>query len=254
MLNVYHWEPNGASGRILIALAEKGLEFTSHYVDLLALEQYRPAVLELSDAGEIPIVVQDGAAYVGESQVCELLEETYPARALMPADPRGRWEVRVWQKYVDDGLAASVSELACQAYGMCGDNALAAKLRAAVEKIAVPQQRDAWREALAGYSDERLSQARIRVAAAVTKVEATLATSRWLAGADFTLADVAVFPYLKYLPRIIPTLVDEASAPRTAAWLRAVSQRPAVREALARARTADPFAVAVPGPEQIRWG
>jgi GSH-dependent disulfide-bond oxidoreductase len=254
MLNVYHWEPSGASGRVLIALAEKGLEFTSHYVDLLALEQYRPAILELSDSGEIPIVVHDGAAYAGESAVCELLEEAYPARALMPPDPHGRWEVRVWQKYVDDGFAASVSELAWQAYGVSGDGAPTAKLRAAVEKIAVPRQREAWSEALAGYSQERLSEARTRVAAAVTKIEAALGASRWLAGAEFTLADVAVFPYLKYLPRLAPAMVDEASAPRTAAWLGAVAERPAVREILARARTADPFAVAAAGPEQIRWG
>jgi GSH-dependent disulfide-bond oxidoreductase len=254
MLSVYHWEPNGGSGRVLIALAEKRLEFTSHYVDLLALEQYRPALLELTESGEIPILVHDGAAYTGDSEVGEFLEESFPARPLMPADPRGRWEVRVWQKYVDDGLAASVSELAWQAYGGHGDSALAAKLRAAIESVAMPERRESWSAALAGYSDERLVQARSRVEAAVEKIESTLRASRWLAGDSFTLADVAVFPYVRYLPRIAPGTVSEASTPRMVAWLRAVAERPAVREALGRGRATDPFALAAPGPEQIRWG
>lgn len=254
MLEVYHSEPNGGSGRILIAIAEKRLEASSHFVDLVALEQFRPPVIELSETGEIPIVVLDGAAYCGESQIGELLEETFPAIPLMPAEARGRWAVRVWQKYVDDGLAASVSELAWQAFGVHGDSALAARLRAAVEAIVPREPQEAWKSALAGYTPERLAEARGRVEAAVATVESTLATSAWLAGTEFSLADIAVFPYFAYLPRITPGLVNRASTPRTADWLDRIAERPAVREALGRGRAADPFAAAAPGPEPVRWG
>ena len=254
MLEVYHWEPNGASGRILIVLAEKRLEFTAHYVDVLALAQYRPPLRELCGTGEIPILILDGAAYTGETQVAELLEETFAPSPLMPADPLGRWQVRVWQKYVDDGLAASVSDLAWNAYAPRADGAAAADLRAAVERLAQPQQRAEWTAALEGGSDERLAQSRARVAAAIAKIESTLTGAPWLAGASFTLADAAVFPYLRYLPALVPELLSAASAPRTTAWLSAVGERPAVREALGRGRTADPFTVAAPGPQSVRWG
>lgn len=254
MLDVYHWEPNGASGRILIALAEKRLAFTSHYVDVLALEQFRAPLVELSESGEVPIVVLDGAAYTGESQVAELLEDTFPDLPLMPADPLGRWAVRVWQKSVDDTLSTSVSELAWKAYGPYGDREFAARTGEAVESIASFPARSAWKSALAGYSDERLGQARARVDDAVKKIEATLGESRWLAGSTFSLADVAVFPYLSYLPALMPERVSDTETPRTSAWLRAVAERPAVREALACGRAADPFALAAPGPEPVRWG
>lgn len=254
MLEVYHWEPNGASGRILIALAEKGLEFTAHYVDVLALAHYRPPVRDLCETGEIPILVLEGAPYSGETQVAELLEETFAQNPLMPADPLGRWAVRVWQKYVDDGLAAWVSDLAWSAYAPRGDSVAAARLRAAVETITDPQQRAEWRAALDGHPDERLAQARAHVASAVAKIESALAGTPWLAGDSFSLADAAVFPYLRYLPALVPRLLDAASAPRTRAWLRAVGERPAVRGALGRGRAADPFTVAAPGPQSVRWG
>jgi glutathione S-transferase len=70
----------------------------------------------------------------------------------------------------------------------------------------------------------------------------------------FSLADVAVFAYFKYLPALGSARLSESEAPRALAWLRAISERPAVRAALARGRTADPFATATPAPEQIRWG
>ena len=37
MIELYHWEPNADSLKMMIALKEKGLDFTSHYVDLLNL-------------------------------------------------------------------------------------------------------------------------------------------------------------------------------------------------------------------------
>lgn len=255
MLEVYHWEPNGASGRVLIALCEKRLDYVSHYVDLLALAQYEPRILQLSATGEIPVVVLDGSAYGGASEVCEFLEETFPGEPLMPTEARARWGVRVWQKFVDDGLATSASELAWRAYGLRGTGPFAPpSLRAVAERIPLREAREAWQAALAGYGEERLGEARERIAAAASRVESTLSRSRWLAGPSFSLADVAVFPSFNYLPKLCPDVVSDAAAPRTMAWLRAVAARPGVRSALTRGRAADPYEVTAPGQEQIRWG
>ncbi len=256
MLDLYHWEPNGASGRVLIALEEKGLAYSSCYVDVLAFEQYRPELLKLSEAGEVPLLMHDGAPYTEASYICEFLDEAFPGRPLLPSDARGRWEVRVWQKYVDDGFAASVSELAWQAYG--GARSLGAlapgALSAAVERIPVKEGRELWKTAAAGLGEEQLARARGRVDEAVKKIEAQLAGSQWLAGSAYSLADIAVFPYFKYLPELCPGLVSDAATLRAMSWMRAVAARPTVRSALARGRAADPFAVAAPGPEQVRWG
>ena len=255
MLELFYAEPTGDSARVLIALEEKALEFRGHYVDVLALEQYRPPIVELAPGGDIPVLVHDGVASNGASAVCELLEEAYPERPLMPAGVRERWCVRVWQKHVDDILASAVSELAWQAYGERSlPRSARAELEGALERIVPVEERPRWRTALAGYGEEQLARARERVEATVVRIEAALADAEWLAGPMFSLADIAVFAYFKYLPALCGARVSESEAPRALAWLRAVSERPAVRAALAHGRSEDPFSTATPAPEQIRWG
>jgi len=255
MLELFHAEPTGDSARVLIVLEEKALEFRGHYVDVLALEQYHPPLVELAPRGDIPVLVRDGAASVGASAVCELLEEAYPERPLMPTGARERWCVRAWQKHVDDILASAVSELAWQAYAERSLPPPArAELERTLERIVPTEERARWRTALAGYGEEQLARADARVEETVARVEAALEQADWLAGPAFSLADVAVFAYFKYLPALDAARLSESEAPRALAWLRAISERPAVRAALARGRAKDPFTTATPAPEQIRWG
>ena len=46
MLRLYHWEPNANSGKPMLALAEKGVEYESHYLDLLKFDQHQPRLPE----------------------------------------------------------------------------------------------------------------------------------------------------------------------------------------------------------------
>ena len=39
-VTLYHWEPNANSGKPMLALAEKGVPFSSHYIDMLQFDQY----------------------------------------------------------------------------------------------------------------------------------------------------------------------------------------------------------------------
>ncbi len=253
MLDLYHWEPNGASARVIIALEEKGLAYSSHYVDLLRFEQHAPEFLALNESGQVPVLVRDGVSYTEASAICEYLEEAFPGEALMPADPLGRWRVRVWQKHVDEVLAPSVCELAWQACGLAAFQALErgpAEPHRALERIQAPERRAAWQAALGGFTAEQLALARSRVEATIAKLESDLADSSWLAGPGYSLADIAVISYVKYLPALYPATLNE----RTTRWIRSIEARPAVRAALARGRIADPFTIAAPGPEQVRWG
>jgi GSH-dependent disulfide-bond oxidoreductase len=257
MLDLYHWEPHGACARVMICLEEHGLQYCSRYVDVLAFEQYRPEFLQLNEAGQVPVLVHAGVPYTEASATCEYLEEAFAHPALMPSDPVGRWCVRVWQKFVDDGFAASVSDLAWEAYGTRGLRALAlepAALQIVLDRIPVKARREGWKAAVAGLGAERLSLARERTEAAIEKVETQLAESAWLAGSAYSLADIAVFAYLKYLPALCPNVLNGEAAPRATSWMHKIEARPAVRAALARGRAGDPFGVAAPGPEHVRWG
>jgi hypothetical protein len=60
MLKLYHWEPNANSGKPMLALAEKGVEYESHYLDLLQFDQHQPEYLRVNPDGTIPAMVHDG--------------------------------------------------------------------------------------------------------------------------------------------------------------------------------------------------
>jgi len=254
-LEVYHWEPNAACARVLICLTEMRCRFTSHYVDVLRFEQHRAAFLRLNERGEVPVLVHHGVAYTEASCICEYLEERALGTALMPADPHARWRVRGWQKYVDDLIAPSVAELAWQA---CGAALLrereAEELTASMTAIPAPERREQWRVAVTGLSEEVIARARVRVEAALERVQLELQHADWLVGEHYSLADIAAFAYLNYLPGLWRERVNPRATPRLSEWLQRVVARPAVRAALALGRHADAYAVAAPGPEQIRWG
>jgi hypothetical protein len=42
-VTLYHWEPNANSGKPMLTLAEKGVAYHSHYLDLLQFDQHKPA-------------------------------------------------------------------------------------------------------------------------------------------------------------------------------------------------------------------
>jgi glutathione S-transferase len=249
MLQLYHWEPNAACARVMIALAEKGLDYQSRYVDVLAFEQHRPGFLELNATGETPVLVADGEAFTESSYICEYLDEAFPASPLMPKDALSRWKARAWQKYVDDHLAAYVIDLAWQAYGAKGGN-----YETVASRVPVRERRDVWLRLAKGLESDQLERARERIGQCVHKMEQDLAAGPWLAGQSYSLADIAVYSYAAYLPKPAPELVSANAAPRTADWLRRMGERPAVKAALAAGRATDPFAAAAPGPEHVRWG
>ncbi len=252
MIELYHWEPNAASARVLIALKEKGLKFESHYLDVLAFEQFAPDLLDLNPFGQVPILVDGEDVYSEASYICEYLDEAYPDPPLLPENPIDRWAARGWQKYVDDYLAAAVSDLAWPVLGLEALRARnsAATLDDAVGRIPVRERRDQWRAAIADPDEDLLDKARERISLAIQKTEADLAERDWLAPGGYSLADIAVYPYTAYLPRIAPDLLG----PRTAAWLGRMARRPAVIAAEAMSQTGDPYGVSAPGPEHIRWG
>jgi len=249
MLELYHWEPNGVSARVLLCLAEKGLPFQRHYVDVLALEQHQPAFIALSREGQVPVLVHDGEPFTDATLICEYLEDVFVGRRLMPVDAEGRWRVRVWQKYVDELMGPAVTHIAWSIFRPWTGPVLDAVKTAPTE-----DSRQAWRQALAGYGDAMLVADRAEIDTAVGKLEGALAQSRWLVGPELTLADIAVFSYARYIPKVLPELLGAERAPRTSAWLDRMSSRDAFREVSQLGRAKAPFLMAAPGPERLRWG
>jgi GST-like protein len=101
------------------------------------------------------------------------------------------------------------------------------------------------------FADDKLADSRVKVAAAVQKIEARLAGRNWLMG-EFTIADLESYAWLAGMVKVVPE--GFAGKRLTMAWMDRVKGRSAVGKVLALARVADPAAYWAPGPEINRWG
>ena len=108
-VTLFHWEPNANSGKPMLALAEKGVPFESHYLDLLNFDQHKPDYLEINPQGTIPAMIHGDRVLTESTAIMEYADAAFDGPALMPEDPRDRWRVRWWMKFMDQWLAPSFS-------------------------------------------------------------------------------------------------------------------------------------------------
>jgi glutathione S-transferase len=262
MLELYHWEPNGSYLKPLIVLHEKGLRFESRYVDVLAFEQFKPGFphasreTRLSLEGEGPLLVHDGRQITESMFMIEYLEDAFPEASLRPADAFSHVRILAWARFINEVLMPAANTLGCRKYlapALQGRDV--ASLDPVLSRIPMKLLEDGWRAALTGsYSEEILEDSRRKVGLAVRRIEEALASSEWLVGTSYTLADIDAFSICNSLPALTSDLVNATASPRLFAWIKRIRMRAAVRAALGASRTGRPEQAFAPGPEHSRWG
>ena len=253
MLELYHAEPVANSMKVLLCLKEKGLEFVSHYVDLLRFEQHEPWFVKINPNGQVPVLVHDGKAITESTVIDEYLDDVFPAPSLRPADPYERAKMRIWTKFID--------EYALPALSVIGWHLMVRQVAQSIEKdeferlmsrVPLKEQQDKWRR-VAGesFSETELEECRRKLRNAAGRCEEALAEGPWLAGASYSLAEVNAYTLIAALPRMIPDTANEKSCPRLLEWLGRMNERPAVRAALAMPNKV-PERLRTFGPSQAR--
>jgi len=157
----------------------------------------------------------------------------------MPEDPRDRWRVRWWMKFMDQWLGPSFSMIGWSVFiGPAVRSRDSAELKAAVERIPLPERRVAWRKAIYGqFGTEEMRESRRRVALGIRTLEEELAKRPWLGSSQFSLADINGFNLGYALPVSQPALCNDELTPNILRWLRTIYARPATRACWAMGRT-----------------
>lgn len=234
MLELYHAEPVANSMKTLLCLKEKGLEFVSHYVDLLRFEQHQPAFVALNPNGQVPVLVHDGAIVTESTVINEYLEDVFPAVRLRPRDPVHIARMRIWSKFVD--------EYFCPALSMIGWHLMVRKVAQSLSKgeldevlarIPLKEQRDKW-ATVAGdsFTPAQLDDSRRKIGISIERLEKILRQSDWIAGPEYSLADVNSYSMVASVPRLFPECMNDELTPRSLDWLQRMNARPAVQAAL----------------------
>jgi ganglioside-induced differentiation-associated protein 1 len=231
-LDLYHHGSSACAAKVRFALAEKRLSWTSHYVDILRGEQFRPAYLALNPKGVVPTLVHDGAVIVESTVICEYLEEMFAEDPIYPRSPLERARVRVWTKAVDEELHPACSAITyvvshrhtiLRGAGVGSFEEFAA--RGASEGMAARLQKWQWiqqgLEAPGAADKIRLYDGYLQ------KMEGVLGDSEWLVGERFSMADIALTPYVNRLAALaMAGLWQKGRLPRVERWFEGVRARP----------------------------
>jgi glutathione S-transferase len=235
MLDLYHAEPAANSLKTLIAIKEKGVAFISHFINLHKFEQHEPRFVTINPNGQVPALVHDGKVISESTVINEYLDDAFPGTPLRPADPYWRARMRIWTKFVDEYFCPALSFIAWHhMIRNITDKLSPEEFEAKIARIPLKEQQDKWRtSAKQGYTKEQLDNWGRQVRTSIERMEHQLGETPWLAGTDFSLADVSCFAMAASMPRMSPNLVNAQQTPRFMDWHSRVEARPGVQAALA---------------------
>ena len=80
MLELYHNDISVCAQKVRIVLAEKGLDWISHHINLVAGEQTAPEYLAIHPKAVVPALIDDGQPVLESTLICEYLDENFPRR------------------------------------------------------------------------------------------------------------------------------------------------------------------------------
>jgi len=236
MLKLYHHGSSVCAAKVRLVLAEKGLPWEGSYIDILKGEQFAPEYVKLNPKAVVPTLIHDGKVITESTLICEYLDDVFPETPLKPADAYARWQMRVWTKAVDDYVHPACAELTFS----CTHRHTMARLPAEeLDKMldSTPAQsvKPGWkarkRELVTlGFKAPGIAEPFKLYDRYMQKMEDALQDRLWLTGDAFSLADIAMAPYVNRLD-MLGMAEMWSERPRLADWLARVKARPSFHPA-----------------------
>ena len=206
MIQFYTWKtPNGR--KVAIMLEETGLPHQVHPVDLSADEQFDPAFLAVSPNNKIPAIVDEDASgarlpLFESGAILEYLAEK--SGLLLPAAGPARWAVLEWLYWSIGGPGPMLGQLNFFAVRSTE------RAQLAVDRFTKEGKR------LLGVLETRLT------------------AHSYIGGSDYSIADVASYPWVEEARAAMADPLGEtfAASPAINDWLARVGERPAVKKGM----------------------
>jgi len=193
-LHLYFASQSACASRVRLLLAEKGMAWTGHHLDLLKRENVDPAYFAINPRGLVPTLVDDGQVVIESADIMLYLEHKFPAPSFTPVDPVDRATMRDWVQ-----RSAKQHVAAVKTYAYIKSNARAAKKTSEEIELYYRLQKDPEmidfhsrhdREGNPFTADDE-ARAVAAIEEALGQMERAIATDGWLAGPGYSLADMA---------------------------------------------------------------
>ena len=195
---------NSRSLRCVWALEEAGATYDYQRVNMMKGEGYAPDYKAVNPLGKIP-ALQDGTLTLTESMaIVQYVADIFPQAALVPDAPAARAEVNRWAYYAVTEVEPHLWAIAQHRFALPED-----------KRVAALEPTTVW-----------------QLARSLRPIEKTLAAQPFIAGAEFSMADIVVFHCLVWALSAKLEGVGVASL----AYIERLKTRPAYQRAIERER------------------
>ena len=83
-------------------MAERGVTLDLEEIDIMTGENRQADYLKVNPAGQLPaLLLDDGSLLTEITVICEYLDETQPGPSIMGATPEARAQIRSWTRWAD---------------------------------------------------------------------------------------------------------------------------------------------------------
>jgi glutathione S-transferase len=236
MLKLFTAHNSICTQKVFLTLIEKGLPWTSEYIDLFNNEQYRREYLKLNPKGVVPTLIHEDRAIIESTLICEYLDQTFPEPSLVPSSAYERSQMRRWSKHIDEGVFEATREISFSA--MFRDkmrNMTQEQRDGRFRNIGDPGRRARMISTYEqGCGSPFVEQGIFAFEKLFQEMDDELASEQdWLVGTTFSLADINVIPFAARLHFLNLLDVWIANRPRVQAWWRRARVRPSFAPAIA---------------------
>lgn len=193
-LHLYHGDISNCSMRVRMTLAEKGLDWTSHHLDLKKKENISDDYFGINPKGLVPTLVDNGVVHVESNEIIDYLDETYPEPTLRATENEA--EMLEWLE-----LATSIHVPAVKPYVY--STMIAKKIQKTAEEEKKYQELQTNKElkdfhskhaGSKAFGDDDIAKSKKILEDCFTKLDNTLEGQNWIMGEQFTLADISWIP------------------------------------------------------------
>ena len=242
MLELYHGTTSVCAQKARLTLAEKGLEWKSHLMSLTG-DQLDPAYLKLNPNGVVPTLVHDGNVIVESTVIMHYLDDTFSEPPLMPRRPLDRTRAHLFKKLMDEYIhPACIVFTFATANRPRLANLSKEEREAQLAKAPLQRQSECKRAAVEeGLNSPMGKEATKSFEKLLKWIQESTEKSPWLAGPDFSLADIAAIPYMVRLEMLrLSPMWDKK--PGVAKWWERVKTRPSYETAITKWLSPDDLA------------
>ena len=236
MLELYHHSESVCAQKVRLALAEKNLEWTSHYVTLEKGEHRTKEFRKINPKEVVPVLIHDGLNIPESTVICEYIDEAFDGPPLMPAEAYWRSRKRLWTKRVDEGLhyphTYLLSFITAFRHMSMAHLDTPEKINEYLDTIGNPRTRQLQEIVLTqGMDSDVFREAIVFYDTVLADMETALSENDWLAGSSFSLADIGLAPYVHRVADLDMMYMCE-SRPAVRDWYERIKSRESWQKAI----------------------